>query len=490
MSKKSYTEQIIKNLDKINSDLFLREIDKNTYHYQLAEQSIKNKNWYNKRIDDWTNKDSNKWVHLTKKYLEESKIPKIKTNPIFDKIWRSRFGNINPFESGYPRNMDQIYISDYIMFNSNCKITFDLMDRILPYIKFKKIDLNTIQIDRWIFKEKGFFIVGSEQPNYEISFSHKELEPDEFVKTEEDKWLVVRAMLQIMNDTPDEFVNFNSYQVVGHWYNKNDSWLVSWIPNNELNNKLNNKLKPLAKSDLIINLDKKLEKTELINLLYTYAINGGNDLKKTGIKFEPETFTSVTSKIIQELCEKVVLNDKNSIENISDANINTVVNLDKLDLSGYLEANGEERTRELINDIKNQIKFRFNCANITKPDKNKITKLDLLARMYNLSLPFGLGIISQVEKVKSDGKVNSLKPSDVEKLFEEKKLSQYFDYVHGVPIKTDFSSFPIVNYRQFEKYNGEGSFGKCIESLQNELNVDKTLPTKDYIKKELHRISQ
>jgi hypothetical protein len=93
--------------------------------------------------------------------------------------------------------------------------------------------------------------------------------------------------------------------------------------------------------------------------------------------------------------------------------------------------------------------------------------------MYNLSLPFGLGIISQLEKIKSDGKVNSLKPSDVEKLFEEKKMSQYFDYVHGIPIKTDFSLYPIVNYRQFEKYNGEGSFGKCIESLQNYLYVDK-----------------
>jgi hypothetical protein len=505
MDRKYYLEQILKGVNTLNSNLYLKEMKTNVYHYELAEQAIniKYKNWYNKRIDDWTNKDSNKWEHLTKKYLEESKkIESIKTNPIFDKVYRSRFGKINLFESSYPKNMDQIYISDYIMFNPNCEISFDMMDRILPYIKFKKIDSNTVQIDRWIFKNKGFFIVGSDRPNYEISYSNKELDSEQFVKTEEDKWYVVRAMLQIMNDTPDEFVNFNSYQVIGHWYNKNDSWLVSWDPNNYKDKKgsesdVNLKHNKLTKSDLLIKLGGRLKKNELIDLLYDYAIYGGNDLKKIGIKFEPDTFTSITGKIMQALCDKVILNDNSPIETISDAKINTIINLDKLDLSGYLEANGEERTRELISQINNQIKYRFNCENVIKPDGNKISRSDLLARMYNLSLPFGLGIISQAEKIKSDGINSIMTISDVDKLIDEKtdyysdgNKVIYFDYLHGIPIKMDFSTFPIVNYRQFEKYNGTGSFAKCIESLSEELDVNKTLPTKEYIKSEIKRISQ
>lgn len=234
MTKKSYILRIIKNLNNIDSELFLREIKKNTNHYKQAQISIqtKQKNWYNKRVDD-DGIDTNKWEYQTKKYLEEFKKTNSKLmNPIFDKIWRSRFGLINLFESGYPRNMDQIYISDYIMFNQNCEITFDLMDRVLPYIKFKIINNDTIQIDRWIYRKKGFYIDGSNIPNYEIEYSDKELNSNEYIKTEYDKWLVVRAMLQIMNDTPNEFINLNSYQVIGHWYNKNDSWLVSWQLNN------------------------------------------------------------------------------------------------------------------------------------------------------------------------------------------------------------------------------------------------------------------
>jgi hypothetical protein len=500
MDRKYYLEQLIKGANALTSDLFVKELQNNTYHYELANNAIQNKskNWYNKRINDYTHKDLNKWEHLTKKYLEESKKTKSTEglNPIFDKVWRSRFGNIEPIESGYPKNMNQIYVSDYIMFNPNCKLTFDKVDRILPYIKFKKIDLNTIQIDRWIFKDNGFFIDGSDRPNYEITMSGKELEPDEFVKTEEDKWLVVRAMLQIMNDTPDEFVNFNSYQIIGHWYNKNDSWLVSWVPNNYSNeSKSDSNYNKLTKSELVINLSNKLEKTELINMLYGNAINCGYDLQNTGIKFVNNTFISITQKVMKELYKTAINKEGHLIENISDAKINTVINLNTLDLTEYLKINGEEKTRQLIRNINNRIQYRFNCANITNPDGTQITKLDLLARMYNLSLPFGLGLIEQAEKIKSDEKISIMTITDANKLLNEKISyngikSSYLDYVYGVPIKMDFSSFPIVDYRQFEKYNGTGSFNRCIESLKTEFNVDKIVPTKEYIRKEIKRINE
>lgn len=240
MDKNYYLNKIIKSITTINSKLFLDKTLEDIYHYKIAETNINNKkkNWYNKRLDNYTFEDSNKWEHLTKKYLEESKKNQLddlsnnSINPIFNKVWRSRFGNIDPIYLGYLKNMNNIYVSDYIMFNQNCKLSLDMVDRILPYIKFKKIDSKTIQIDRWIYKINGVFVVDSDRPNYNITWSNNELSPDEFIKTDEDKWLVVRAMLQIMNDTPDEYVNFNSYHIIGHWYNKNDSWLVYWEVNN------------------------------------------------------------------------------------------------------------------------------------------------------------------------------------------------------------------------------------------------------------------
>lgn len=501
MSKKLHIVNILKNLDKIDSNTYLKEISLNINHYETAEKQIKNKNknWYNQRIDDHTNKDSNKWEHLTKKYLEDSK--HIKTtliNPIFDKVWRSRFGEINPFESNFPTNLNKIYISDYIMFNPNCKLTFDLIDRILPYIKFKKIDKDTIQIDRWIYKTNGFFIIGSDRPNYEIKLSDVELGPDEHVKTELDKWLVVRAMLQIMNDTPDEYVNFGSYQIIGYWYNKNDSWLVSWEPNyykdKSESEKINTDSNILDNSDLVINLDNKIEQNELIELLYEYAIYGGNDLEKTGFKYDKTMFISITRKILKDLHTKNISIENNYIENISDATINTRIDLNLLDLTKYKMANGENRTRKLIDEIKRRTKYIYNCDNVIKPDGNKITKSDLLARMYNLSLPFGMGIFSHIEKIKSDCGNNSLKAVDIDKLFENNKneygKTEYFDYIFGVPIKTSFDSYPIINFRQFEKYNGNGSFIKCIKSLETELEVEKHLPTRKYIDDEFERMSK
>ena len=72
MDKKSYLNKIITNINRLNLNLFLNEISKNTYHYLSAESDINNKrkSWYNKRIDN--SEDLNKWGHITKKYLEDS----------------------------------------------------------------------------------------------------------------------------------------------------------------------------------------------------------------------------------------------------------------------------------------------------------------------------------------------------------------------------------------------------------------------------------
>lgn len=130
----------------------------------------------------------------------------------------------------------------------------------------------------------------------------------------------------------------------------------------------------------------------MISILYENAIYGGKDFKNTGIILDPNT--SIESKYIKELYDKKIYKDTFKINKISDAIINTVINLDTLDLTEYLKENGEEKTRQTIININSAIENKFNCTNITKHDGTKITKFELLAIMYNLSLPYGMGIIS------------------------------------------------------------------------------------------------
>ena len=501
MNRQQYIEKIIKGINSLNSEKNLKQIEKNIYFWVRIETDSlnRNKNWYNKRIDEFTNLDSNKWEYQTKKYLETSIKSKM-SNPIFDKLWRSRFGNVDLVKSGFPTNMYSVYVSDYIMFNPNCDITLDMVDRYLPYIKFKQINDNTCQIDRWIYTKKGFYIEGSDKPNYEIIWDTDDsTENMEGIKTEKDKWEVVRVLLQIMNDTPDNFVNFNSYQVIGNWYNKYDSWLVSWESNNykpisKNNDQDQNKLRL---SELKINLDKRLEYDELVNLLYSNALYGQKDIDKTGIKSNnnftngfTNSIKSVYNQVTQLPWVKSSLKTQSispyRIDKIADAHINVQFNdLDSINLEEYCIANGQERTKNLIEDINRIIQYRFNCNGIFTPNGNQITREDLLAQMYNLSLPFGMGLTNAFDKAKPDGKMNPMDVEEAKKILSE---SQYIDYLYGIPIKTDFSQFPIINWKKFNEYNGSEAFQKCIDSLKTNNIVEKSFPSEKYIKKEFIRM--
>ena len=462
MNKKQNIEKIIKEL---NSNNFLQEIIRNIKYYIEVEKytDSKIKNWYNKRNDDFTGKDLNKWEHLTKKYLEES-VQSNMLNPIFDKVWRSRFGDFELMINSFPTNLNSIYISDYIMFNPNCNLTFDQVDRILPYIKFKKIDSDTCQIDRWIFTSKGFYMIDSVQPNYEITWLNLDnTDTMEGIKTEEDKWYAIRALLQIMNDTPDKYVNFNSYQIIGNWYHKNDNWLVSWIPNNY--RPINKNQISLVQSDLSINLEGRLNQDELIRFLYSNALFGGKDLEKIGIKSESNSIYNILINLVKSTCNKIT----HFIDKIKDAQINVQIDLDMIDLTEYVKINGEERTIILIDEINQTIKYRYNCKNVLNSDSIQITKEELLTRMYNMSLPFGIGLIDSAYKVQTDDGRKLMEVQEATKILYESD-SQYIDYLYGVPIKTVFSQFPIINYHKFDEYNGTEAFNKCISSIKINLN--------------------
>lgn len=125
------------------------------------------------------------------------------------------------------------------MFNSNCNLSLDMIDRYLSHIKFSQLDSNTCQIDRWIF-ENNLNFKKTSKPNYDIKWvSSDNTQNLAYAKTDYDKKLIVEAMIQIMNETPDEFVNFKSYNILAEWYLKYEGWLIYY---ETINNKKINEL--------------------------------------------------------------------------------------------------------------------------------------------------------------------------------------------------------------------------------------------------------
>jgi len=82
--------------------------------------------------------------------------------------------------------------------------------------------------------------------------------------------------------------------------------------------------------------------------------------------------------------------------------------------------------------------------------------------MYNIRLPYGMCWIQAIKKIKSDGKYKLLEPKDADKILSEK--NNYIDYLYGVPIKTSFHTFPIIDYQRYNKYDDD-TFNGCIEIL-------------------------
>jgi hypothetical protein len=108
----------------------------------------------------------------------------------------------------------------------------------------------------------------------------------------------------------------------------------------------------------------------------------------------------------------------------------------------------------LISSINSTIKFRFNVHNVTKPDGTLITKEELLAGMYNIGGPSGMGIFQATDK--------TMGIEEATKLLEKQ---DYFDYLKGVRMKTSFSLFPIIDYERYDKSQGEGTFLMVIYNL-------------------------
>ncbi len=233
---------------------------------------------FNKRNN--YNNDKAPWEYMVKNNMEDSekafgaKIP----NLLFDKTYRSRFGNI--VINKYPKNADQIYMSDYIMFNKYCSITLSTVDKFLGYIKFsssKSMANNIIHFDRWIFTQ---YDPTDKIPDFSVKFTKDDnIEDYDWIKSDYDKALIVKAMIKIMNETPPQYVNFNSYWVLSEWFDNNSGWANYYSYNCVSKNK-STVPEEIEMNDLILQISGKITKRDLIQLLYKHAKYGSLDMLK------------------------------------------------------------------------------------------------------------------------------------------------------------------------------------------------------------------
>lgn len=395
----------------------------------LIEENTNNKtrNLYNQRI----HKYYDVWEYMTKDIIDNHKklIEDTMDKSYDDILYRTRFCNIQIFDTNnlieiFVKNHNRVIVADYLMFNKFYNLDYDVIDRILPYCKIKIIDDYTYKIDGWIFEEKIY-----STPNYTIRYDDSNYDTMEFITTEKDKRLAVKLFIQVINETPEEYINFNNYNTILEWYNNNYNYINSYKSNiyfSETNYKNKNlELNTLLDDDLIIDLEDKFCKDEILLLLESNAKYSNIDIQQLGL-------LNISSVV--------------SFDNI---------NINKLDLTDFYKNNGYVRTKSVIDYIKTTGKDRINCDNYLKSNGEKITKAELLTTLYNYCMPFGMGIYY-------NNNDNILKIEDATEILEN---NYHFDYLKGIALKISFHKFPIMDFKQFNSYNGCGKFMECIQKL-------------------------
>lgn len=415
----------------------------------------KERHAYNHRYNREITNEGKAWEYMTKDVIESHKktMQESILNPSNDVIFRSRFSGVEIADSYKYLNIfgsknHKVIMADYVMFNPHFLLDYHMVDRLLPYCKIKFIDDYTYKVDGWIFQ--SLFYVSYGKPQYKITYDMSDYDDMELVKTEEEKRQVVRLLIQVMNETPEEYVNLNNYNVIKEWYDKNDNYINSYNTNlyklgeYKKNKELENNV--MSEDELIIMLDDKVTTDELKTVLLDYVKGGVLDTLEIGLKISTETMEY-----------QVEINTK------------------QVDLKNFYEMNGYVRTRKVIDSLNRTIKHRINCDNLPE----KITKGELLAALYNCCNPCGMGILQSDD--------NTLTVEEATKILER---TNYIDYLKGVGMKIHFEKFPIMEFERFDKYNGQGKFMDCINKLQLKQEIKKEKMGIDHVINELSRMTK
>jgi hypothetical protein len=484
------------------------------------------KNAYNQR-NNYNYSNDKVWEHMCEKELESSKniynqvnLNKLKysSKQEYVKI-SSRFENINNFNdeqefnntnkknnffsnifgtnkknknvnnkdiNNKDTNSEQIIevtMIDLMVYNKFYNLSYEDIGWVIQFCKFewvndKSYSGETFIIDGWYFNR----LLYSEpsNPNYAIKYKGLESIPKAKLQIEsgddEEKINILRFAIQLGNEAPDEYVNLHNYYLIAQWYSDFDPLLQS---SRMTKASINYYLEELEKknqiilepNNLVVKIDKKLTKKELVHKLYYHSDRGQSSNYNLLLK-ETKNFAQIDLTPWEN--ENI-----NYIDKISDAQINTKLNLLEIDLTNFFKSNGKINTINLSNSINNTIKYRFNVHNaITKPDGSLITKEELLAGMYNIGGPIGMGILQSSDKTMSE--------LEAAKLLEN---NNYFDYLNGVRMKTSFELFPIMEYERYDKSQGEGTFLMVVYNLVRGNQIIKEKLTKEKILEQIYKMT-
>ncbi len=411
--------------------------------------------WYNFRYEyDWTPQ----WKPKLAEQLNQYKTQCENTigSPEHDLVYRSRYSaNVSWQSNGFIRifsgSTQSIVPSDFIMFNKNFKLSFLDVDRLLPYCKFKSIEGNheQNQLDGWTYKCFGLYQAGSAQSNKQISWSMDNYNKLPLLKTEEEKRLAVRAMLQIMNECDEEQINLYNYHVIGEWYHFYDSKLNSYNGNSY---EETSAAEPttLNKPDIPIEsfksipINKLIKPKEILDLLYSHAKSGSND--------QYVWFGKTTNP------NNLNVKSGEHVGTIGTVTINTTISDDLIDLRAYAQANGVARADSVRNSIAREIKDKINCEQFVKSNGTPLAPAELIVAIYNNSSKYNMGWLDQTQR--------TLTVTDAENLLAE---SKHIDYLDGKAFKMSFETWPIIDIRRFADRNGPEHLTKCVKTYTESL---------------------
>ncbi len=447
---------LVEKLGKLDSNA-LSQVSQLVDRLDLIQEKTKvgKTSWYNFRY-------GYNWESQWKPQLAEQ-VTQYKTHcentmdePEHDLVYRSRYSpNVSWQSTGFIRifssSTQSIIPSDFIMFNKNFKLDFLDVDRLLPYCKFKSIEGNheQNQLDGWTYKCFGLYHEGSGQSNKHITWSMDNYNKLPLLKTEEEKRLAVRAMLQIMNECEESQINLYNYHVIGEWYHFNDAKLNSYNGNSYGETSATEQIKsnkPNIPIELFksIPINKLMSPNAILNLLYSNAKSGSND--------QYVWFGKTTNPV------NIFVKPGEYVGTIGPVTINTTISDDSIDLRAYGKANGFDRAEMVRNQIVHETKHKINCEQFTKSDGMPITPAELIVAIYNNSNKYNMGWLDQTHR--------TLTVSDAEKLLAE---SKYIDYLDGKAFKMGFKSWPIIDIRQFADRNGPEHLTKCVKAYTNQL---------------------
>jgi hypothetical protein len=477
---KQITNDFIDSIDNIPNNLISwtgEFIERCLSDFINIKKSVKN--MYNQRLHRYDN--DKLWEHMCKEELESSE-QKFKNknlnkneqtkitsrfeniNNIFEKVdstenktFFQRIFNFKTVNKEQEKDPKQISVLDLLVFNKFYDVSYEDVGWIINWCDFKWIESytgETFVVDGWYFDR----IMYSEpnRPNYKIKYEDSSIKSNLTNLTnlnkyigDEEKRNIIRFSIQLGNESPDKYINFNNYYILSICENHLDSYFQSTrmfrakikYYNQELEKTNKIKLNP---EQLIIKLDNKLKKEEIIDYL--------NYFSEFGQKTNYDLLLKETKNFAKTDFKKYL--DLEFIDCIKDAQINTLLNLDSIDLTGFYELNGKKNTLKLINNINNQIKYRYNVHFTKKSNNELISKEELLAGMYNIAGPTGMGVLQYNDK--------TMGLEQAKKMLEN---TNYFDYLNGVRMKTSFVLFPIIDYERYDKSQGEGTFMSVINNI-------------------------